>query len=100
MKVIYTLLLVILSSFLFAQTWKQTNGPFGGNVRCFAMNSNEEIFAGTAGGGIFRSSDNGNSWTSVNNGLTGMDVWALTVTQDDQIFAGTSSGGVFRSTDN
>lgn len=35
--------------------WQQTNGPYGGNVSCLAINSSGDIFAGTNGGGVFRS---------------------------------------------
>ncbi|MCI0555691.1 MAG: hypothetical protein L0287_32495, partial [Anaerolineae bacterium] len=66
-----------------------------------AINASGHIFAGTHGGGVFRSINNGNNWTPVNIGLTNITVVALAInpaTQD--IFAGTDGGGVFRSTDN
>jgi photosystem II stability/assembly factor-like uncharacterized protein len=72
------------------------------------INSNGEIFAGTAGcgDGIYRSTDNGDSWTLANTGLTSTDVATLAVNDSNgHIFAGTHSvmgqgGGMFRSTDN
>jgi hypothetical protein len=58
--------------------WQQTNGPSGGNIRSLAINnSNGYIFTGTLGGGVFRSMDNGDSWTTVNTSLTNFDVRAL-----------------------
>jgi hypothetical protein len=61
--------------------------------------SGTTLFAGTWGGsGIYRSTDNGLSWTSANFGLTNNGVHALAVS-DTNLFAGTSIG-VFRSTDN
>ncbi|MGH7454150.1 MAG: WD40/YVTN/BNR-like repeat-containing protein, partial [bacterium] len=45
--------------------WQQMNGPYGGDIRALAINSNGHIFAG--GGGIFRSTNNGDSWTALNN---------------------------------
>jgi len=97
MKTLFTILFSLSTLFTFSQTWQQTNGPYGGDVRCLAQNSSGELFAGTRGGGILRSSDNGDTWVQVNNGLTAKDVWALIVNQDDVVFAGTSGGGIFRS---
>jgi hypothetical protein len=44
------------------------------------------------------SSDNGNNWNAINNGLTTTNIWSLII-KDDNIFAGTDMG-VFLSTDN
>jgi hypothetical protein len=58
------------------------------------------IFAGTAAGGVFRSTNNGDSWTPVNTGLTNTVVYALAINVSGHIFAGTDGGGGFRSTNN
>ena len=39
------------------------------SVNSLAINSNDYIFAGTSGGGVFLSTDNGTNWTQINNGL-------------------------------
>jgi photosystem II stability/assembly factor-like uncharacterized protein len=57
------------------------------------------LFAGTGGGGVFRSTDHGANWTPVNNGLGKQDVLSFAV-KDDNLFAGTWENGVFLSTDN
>jgi photosystem II stability/assembly factor-like uncharacterized protein len=90
----------LISNLVYSQTytWQPTNGPYGGTVRAFAVNSSNQIFAGTAGGGVFRSI-NGENWESVNNGITNYTVRALAINNNDDIFAGTF-GGVFRSTNN
>src|SRR5438105_14095406 len=80
--------------------WVQTNGPQGGDGIALATNPSRHVFVGTQGGGIFRSSDNGETWTGVNNGLTDTNVRALAINNAGHIFGGTWSGGVFRSTDN
>jgi len=79
--------------------WQQTGGPYGGDIYCLAINSVGHIFAGTNGNGIYRSSDNGNSWIQVNTGLTNKTVYALAINSSDHLFAGTDAG-VFRSIDN
>jgi hypothetical protein len=59
-----------------------------------------DVYLGSTGKGVYRSSDSGVSWTPANIGLSGaaQTVWSLT---DDgtALYAGTS-GGVYRSTNN
>jgi photosystem II stability/assembly factor-like uncharacterized protein len=59
--------------------------------------SGTNILAGT-GLGVFRTTDGGDRWTSVNNGLTNPYIRVLAVS-GTSLIAGTS-GGVFHSTDN
>ncbi|MFH0988474.1 MAG: cohesin domain-containing protein [bacterium] len=75
--------------------WQQTNGPYGGTVKCFTV-SGTSLFAGTDGG-VFLSTNNGTIWTSV--GLTNTIVRDLAVSGMN-LFAGTWGGGVFLSTNN
>ena len=64
------------------------------------VTSGGAIFAGIYGDGVFRSTDNGENWTQVNNGLTATFVLSFTTNVSGDIFAGTYfGGGVFRSTD-
>jgi uncharacterized protein (TIGR03437 family) len=79
-------------------TWVPTSGPEGGNILAFAVRG-KAVFAGTQGGGVYRTTDSGVTWTRVNNGLTNI-VNALAVS-GTTIFAGTGGvGGVYRTTDN
>ncbi len=78
--------------------WEQIGGLEGRDVYCFTV-SGTNIFAGTYGGGVFRSTNNGASWTAVNTGLTNWIVFSLAVS-GSTLFAGTQGGGVFRSGDN
>jgi photosystem II stability/assembly factor-like uncharacterized protein len=60
------------------------------------------VFAGThsimgKGGGMFRSTNNGDTWAEQNNGFTALDVNSVAVNSLGHIFAG-AAGGVFRST--
>jgi len=77
--------------------WQQTNGPSGGGVSALAIAPNGSIFVGNNGGGVFRSTDGGESWIQV--GLANTYVTVLAIGSNGTIFVG-SSGGVFRSTDN
>jgi hypothetical protein len=55
-------------------------------------------YAATNGNGVFRTSDNGGTWTAVNNGLNDPAVFSL-ATDGTILFAGTSAG-VYSSSDN
>jgi photosystem II stability/assembly factor-like uncharacterized protein len=61
------------------------------------------VFAGMASSGVFKSTDGGISWSTMNTDLTDKYIRALAISPgyatDQTIFAGTLSGGVFKSTD-
>ncbi len=101
------LLRVVISCQCFSQQnfWVQTNGPYGGSVQAIVAKSSGEWFAGTGDmldgqGGVFRSTDHGNTWVDASVGLTNRTVMSLAIDSTGTLFAGTSGGGVFRSTDN
>lgn len=79
--------------------WLQTSGPEGGEANCFAANG-EHLFVGTECG-ILLSTDNGTSWSAVNDGLTDSPdqfsdvVHALAIVGTD-LYAGTRGAGVWR----
>lgn len=62
-------------------------------VTCLTV-SGANIFAGTYGGGIYISSNDGVNWTPANNGLTDLNLYSLGVSESN-VYAGTMSGGVF-----
>jgi hypothetical protein len=92
--------------------WSQVNDGFDTTtcVTSIAINGST-VYAGTGSSipystgsafitrGVFRSTDNGDHWNTVNSGLTDTDIVALAV-HGSIVFAGTSSGGVFVSTNN
>ena len=84
--------------------WTRSNGPWSATVMDILANGSN-LFSATRGGGVFRSTDNGSSWTPLDNGLTNPYVNSLVVS-GSSLFAGTTTlyggigGGVFRSTDN
>lgn len=97
--------ILVLCPNLSAQ-WVKTAGPDSGNVGAIAV-SGTDVFVGTGftffgvhgAKGIFRTTDNGASWTAANSGLTDTCVFSLAV-GGTNILAGTLCDGVFRSTDN
>jgi len=77
------------------------NGPEGGRIRVLAIDpaTPTTLYAGTYGGGVFKSANGGASWSAVNSGLTSLAVLALAIdpATPTTLYAGTSGGGVFKS---
>ena len=98
---ILSLVLLILHSPVQAQ-WVQTNGPFGGTVTSLAV-SGTNLFAGTEGGGVFLSTNNGISWAVAN---TPFSSFSDMVNMGTNLFAAREMNdygygvGAFRSTNN
>ena len=94
----FVLVTVLLSASVHAQ-WVLTSGPYGGTVSCLAV-AGDDLFAGTFGGGVFRSRDNGTTWGQTS--LTNTNVYALAAVPDGKgsinVLAGTHDG-LFCSTD-
>ncbi len=76
--------------------WTQTNGPYGGTLGALAS-SGSDVFEAVSGVGVFRSSDHGSTWKSINNGLTNLTIYTLVIS-DSNLYLGTD-WGVFVSTD-
>jgi len=57
------------------------------------------VFAGTYGGGLFKSVDNGATWTNVTT-LNVQYVYSLFVDANGDVFVSSLTNGVFESTDN
>jgi photosystem II stability/assembly factor-like uncharacterized protein len=80
-----------------------TNDP---NQKIQSINADVSgyVFAGTDSDprftkGTFKSSDNGENWTAVNNGLTDLSIASLFVDSESNLYAGTFYGSLFKSTD-
>lgn len=86
----------------FSQWQDANNGLNGGTIYALAIDpTTGYIYAGTASGGVFLSTNNGSNWIAVNNGLSGMGKYVLSLAiSDSTIFAGTYGGGIFSSNDN
>lgn len=57
-------------------TWRLINNGLSGECRCMAINPKDSsvLYAATHGGGAFRSSNGGNDWQPINNGLPLSDI--------------------------
>ena len=59
------------------------------------------LYVGTSDGGIFKSTDGGQSWSPANDGISGSIYSNIAVdpTDSSKVYLGTNTGGVFRTTD-
>ena len=91
--------ILILSCISTNAQWIKTDGPEGGEISALATDGNR-IFAGTQGSGIYLSTDQGNSWTAINNGLSGLNLNVISIAMlGDEVFIGCQLG-LFESIDN
>lgn len=94
-KLIYLVIVFALTSALNAQ-WLPSNGPYGGNVKCF-FSPSSVLYAGTDGNNVMISVNNGITWTSASSvGLTNSVINCF-IQRGANYFLGTN-GGVFLST--
>ena len=75
--------------------WVHLNTEWANEPICAVALSGKTICVGTVRDGIFRSMDEGTSWTQVNNGLSA-PVYAL-IESGTMLYAGTPKKGIFRS---
>ncbi len=80
--------------------WEYVGG-FGTNEIMWVITRdiNNDLIAGTFGGKIYRSEDEGINWTRINEGMTVGYIWSLKVNAAGDIFAATENG-IYASTDN
>ncbi len=83
-----------------AQDFWQKVADLNHAVRTFGFDNSGNIYAGTLGGGVFRSSNSGDNWSQTNSGITDLNINSIVCNSSGMVFAGTSSSGVFKSTDN
>lgn len=76
--------------------WELTNLK-AGYLRALAASATS-VFAGSADEGVFRSTDNGKTWTKATQGLADLSIWSLTISGQN-VLAGTEAHGVFISKD-
>lgn len=111
MKITHNIfLLLFLTSFVNSQelNWNHLGGPMGGCVGDFSIDSKGNIYAGVYTNvftnqsyeGIYKSTDNGDSWNKLDTGIDQFEVYAVYINKADDIFVGTNyRDRLYRSTD-
>jgi photosystem II stability/assembly factor-like uncharacterized protein len=79
------LFITLFISFQSNAQWVKIGGPSLGSILSLAVDGTK-VYAGTYGGGIFRSTDNGNTWTEANNGITSLFTVSISIS-GSQIYA-------------
>jgi len=103
-----SLLVFILSITIYAQEniiWEKINGPlYPATPYSFLITSNGTQFVGTDGTGLFRSTDDGQTWELKNSSIEGDRVTCLAEAPNGWIYAGSANFSNYeslaRSTDN
>jgi hypothetical protein len=90
-----TAIFCVLISIPQAKAQWSSMGPYGGPMYAVET-SGSTVYAGTGLNGVFKSSDNGQTWAAANSGLEGRWINAL-ATSSNYIYAGTNYDGVFVS---
>ncbi len=80
-------------------SWSAVNSGLGVSALAIDPGNPATPYAGTVGGGVFKSTNGG--WSAVNSGLTATVVFALAIDPSSPatLYAGTLGAGVFKSTD-
>jgi photosystem II stability/assembly factor-like uncharacterized protein len=86
-------------------TWSMVSQNGWNRITSITVNQNNSVFVGTYGTGLFRSTDNGTSWSKLMINSNFDDIQAIANGGDGVIYAGCStvggqSMGIFRSTNN
>ncbi|MBU2491897.1 MAG: choice-of-anchor A family protein [Bacteroidetes bacterium] len=82
------------------QNWNQVGSFLPGEIVASLSNDiNGNILAGTWGGKLYRSEDDGANWIQINTGMNVGFIWAIQRNSTGDIFVATEQG-VFISTDN
>jgi len=84
-------------------TWNNISDGIFSGAYALEKNDSGHIFAGSDySEGIFRSVDNGDSWTDITNNLAGqtVTVYSILINNENHIFLGTAASYIYRSTNN
>jgi photosystem II stability/assembly factor-like uncharacterized protein len=87
-----------------------SHGPLGGTGTAIAIDPTDPttMYAGTNGGGFFKSTDGGATWSAINEGVANVGGWNVTAIAVDPatptrvhgaVSSGGLAGGVFTTTD-
>ena len=81
-------------------TW-QTIGPFGAWIMALAIDSNNSqiMYAATYGNGVFKSTNGGASWATVNNGINVKSLYTIAIDPNDSQTIYTWGERLYKSTD-
>jgi len=65
------------------------------HVWALGITSTDKIYAGTLGGGVYYSANDGETWSTLNDGLPVQFVYSITIDASDNVYLNTWAGGVY-----
>ena len=78
--------------------WQYVGTFISGEMILTLVKDNQgNMYAGTLGGKIFKSTDGGLNWTRINNAMSAVYIWSIAVNSSGDLFAATELG-LFKST--
>lgn len=80
--------------------WNLLPIPSPSSIRVITIDSSNTLYIGIWGEGIYRSFNNGQTWTPLNQGLSNKFITAIERDSLGRLFAATYGGGVYISTNN
>jgi len=82
-------------------TWRWSNEGLGPKLEggYGIAKSGNDVFLGTYAAGVFKSTNFGNSWFRINNGINASDVWNINFDKEGNIYAACNLNGIYKSTD-
>ncbi|MGA7719790.1 MAG: SdrD B-like domain-containing protein [Ignavibacteriaceae bacterium] len=78
-------------------SWKSVSSFSQGQIVYTLMYDSSSIYAGTTGGKIYKSIDNGTNWTLINSGMNASSIWSLLKTGSS--FLAATDNGVYSYND-
>ncbi len=98
MKICFRLFIFIASISLCQAQWQEfCGGVYGGDVSAIISHEGK-LFAGTWGNGMFMSTNKGDNWVHINNGLGNLYINDLVIV-NGYLVAGTNDDGIYVSSD-
>ena len=79
--------------------WKRTAPLSGRILQSLAIDGTGSIYGATFDGGVSRSDDNGQTWTSLNSNPENLNIFDVLATRQGSVLCATFGGGILRSHD-
>ena len=98
-----SLLVLIFSITIHSQNfWQQTNGPYCADIYAFTISDSGYLYVGTRGGGLYKSTNDGELWIPINEGIEnvqGETIYSVSIDANYMMFIATRYNQVYESTD-
>ncbi len=94
------LVLAIHTKFAFAQanSWIHLRGPYEGNIIRLVCDRQGNVYAAGQFSGVWRSTNSGQNWEQISNGLNWAFLSAFAVDSSGVVYAGSLFSGLFKTT--